>query len=141
MALVTLIGERIAKENGEFTYLGPNNDCKNCKLKTVCFNLKPGRKYKIKKVRDKRHNCKIHEGTVAVVEVEEQPIITTIDKKYTEGAKTKIEKIDCGNIGCKNYDLCNVKLQKEKKYTITKIYEDVKCPAGYKLKKAKLEDK
>ncbi len=141
MALVTLIGERIAKENEEFTYIGPNNDCKNCKLKTVCFNLKSGRKYKIKKVRDKRHNCKIHEGTVAVVEVEEQPIITAIDKKYTEGAKTKIENIECENIGCKYYYLCKIKLQRDKKYTISEIYEDIECPIGYKLKKAELEDK
>ncbi len=40
MTLVTLIGEKIAEEDMEFTYIGPNNDCRNCKLKTVCFNLK-----------------------------------------------------------------------------------------------------
>ncbi len=28
MTLVTLIGEKIAKENMEFTYIGPNNDCR-----------------------------------------------------------------------------------------------------------------
>ena len=141
MALITLIGEKIAKKDNEFIYLGPNNDCKNCKLKTVCFNLKSGRKYKIIKVRDKRHNCKIHEGTVAVVEVEEQPIITAIDKKYSEGSKLKIEKINCENIGCKNFDLCKVILQKDKKYTITKVYDDIECPIGYKLKKVELSDK
>jgi hypothetical protein len=139
--MVTLIGEKIAKENEEFTYLGPNNDCKNCKLKTVCFNLKPGRRYKIKKVRDKRHNCNVHQGTVVVVEVEEIPIITAIDKKYSEGSKLKIEKIDCDNIGCKNYYLCKVKLQKDKKYTITKVYDDIDCPLGYTLKKVELSDK
>ena len=47
MPLVTLIGEKLAIEDAEFTYLGPQNDCRNCKLKTVCFNLKPGRRYKI----------------------------------------------------------------------------------------------
>ena len=71
MPLVTLIGEKLAKENGEFIYLGPQNDCKNCKLKTVCFNLKQGGYYKITKVRDKKHSCNVHEGCAAVVEVQE----------------------------------------------------------------------
>ena len=69
MTLVTLIGERLAKEDEEFIYLGPNNDCRRCKLKTVCFNLKPGRRYKIIDIRDKRHSCELHEGNAAVVEV------------------------------------------------------------------------
>ena len=37
MPLVTLIGEKLAKKDFEFIYLGPINDCRNCKLKTVCF--------------------------------------------------------------------------------------------------------
>jgi uncharacterized protein (UPF0179 family) len=90
MPLVTLIGEKLAKNEAEFIYIGPNNECRNCKLKTVCFNLKIGRKYKITNIRDKRHNCNVHEGTVAVVEVQEMPIITAIEKKYSEGSKIKI---------------------------------------------------
>ena len=90
MPLVTLIGEKLANNETEFFYLGPNNECRNCKLKTVCFNLKIGRKYKITNIRDKRHNCNIHEATVVVVEVQEMPILTTIEKKLTEGSKTKI---------------------------------------------------
>jgi uncharacterized protein (UPF0179 family) len=140
MALVTLIGERLAKKDLEFIYIGPNNDCKNCKLKTVCFNLKENKRYKINKVRDKKHNCKIHEGTATVVEVEELPILTAIDKKYSEGAKSKIEKKDCNNIGCENYRYCRVKLQKEKTYEIKKIQGDIKCPLGYKLQKAEIKE-
>ena len=73
MVLVTLVGEQLAVEGEEFTYLGSNNECRNCQLKTVCFNLKPGRKYRITKLRDKHHDCNIHEGKVIVVEVEELP--------------------------------------------------------------------
>ena len=91
MSLVTLIGEKLAKESDEFIYVGPNNECRNCKLKTVCFNLKLGRQYKIIKIREKRHSCNIHEGDVAVVEVQEMPITTTIDKKLSEGSISKIE--------------------------------------------------
>jgi uncharacterized protein (UPF0179 family) len=78
MPLVTLIGEKLANEGAEFLYLGPNNGCRNCKLKTVCFNLKTGKKYKITKIRDKRHNCNIHDENVQVVEVQE---LTTIKKQ------------------------------------------------------------
>lgn len=140
MALVTLIGERLAKKNDEFMYLGPNNDCRNCKLKTVCFNLKPGRSYKITKVRDKKHNCNTHEGTAVVVEVEKQPILTAIDKKHTEGSKADIEKIDCNNIGCEYYDLCKMNIQKDKKYVIKKIHGDINCPIGHQLQKAEIDD-
>jgi len=140
MALVTLIGEKLAKVDNEFIYIGPNNECRNCKLKTVCFNLKVGRKYKITNVREKRHNCNVHEGTVAVVEVKELPITTSIDKNLSEGSTVSIEKKECDNIGCENYDLCKIKLQKDKKYKIIKTYEIIKCPLGYELKKAELSD-
>ena len=140
MPLVTLVGEKIAIEGAEFTYLGPINECKECKLKNVCFNLKPGRTYRIKKVREKRHQCKIHSGNVAVVEVEERPILTSIDRKLSKGAIVKIEKKDCKNIGCTYYDLCNRDINTEKKYKILKIHENIECPLGYKLKKAELSD-
>jgi uncharacterized protein (UPF0179 family) len=140
MPLVTLIGEKLAKKENEFIYLGPNNECRNCKLKTVCFNLKPGRKYKISNVRDKRHNCNVHEGTAAVIEVQEMSILTAIDKKISEGSETKIDDKECRSIGCVNYELCSVILQKDKKYKITKIYESIDCPIGYDLQKAELSD-
>ena len=140
MPLVTLIGEKLAKEGEEFIYLGPNNDCKNCKLKTVCFNLKTGRHYKITKIRDKRHGCNVHDGNAAIVEVQEMPILTTLDKKLSEGHTTKIEKKECRNIGCNYFELCNNAVQKDKNYKITKIYETIDCPIGYKLHKAELTD-
>ena len=137
MTLVTLVGEKIAKEGNEFIYMGPNNECRNCKLKTVCFNLKPGIHYEITKVRDKRHNCNVHEGNAVVVEVQEMPIITAIDKKLSEGSTSTIEKKECRNIGCLYYEICNnPALQKDKNYKITKIFESIDCPIGYELQKA-----
>jgi len=141
MPLVTLIGEKLAKEGNEFVYLGPNNECRNCKLKTVCFNLKLGRHYKITKIREKRHNCNIHEGTAAVVEVQELPILAAIDKELSAGHSTKIEKKDCRNIGCDNYEFCcNIALQNDKTYKITKTYKSIDCPIGNELQKAELTD-
>ena len=141
MPLVTIIGEKLAEENKEFIYLGPNNDCRNCKLKTVCFNLKLGRHYKIIKIRDKRHSCNVHDGNAVIIEVQELPILTTVDKKFTEGSKIKIEREKCGNIGCLYYDLCNdIAVSKDKTYKIIKVHESVNCPEGYELKKAELTD-
>lgn len=78
MLLVTLIGEKLANEGDKFIYLGPNNGCASCKLKTVCFNLKPGKHYNIVKVRDKRHSCDVHDEGVIVVEVQE---LSTLNNK------------------------------------------------------------
>jgi uncharacterized protein (UPF0179 family) len=140
MPLVTLIGEKLAIEECEFIYIGPNNECRNCKLKTVCFNLKPGRKYKITSVREKRHNCSIHEGNAAVVEVQELPIITAVDKKLIEGDNIKFEGETCRSIGCINFELCSTYLGKDKKYKIIKIYENIECPLGHELKKVELSE-
>jgi len=140
MPLVTLVGEKLAKIDCEFIYIGPNNECRNCKLKTVCFNLKPGRKYKITNIRDKRHNCNVHEGTAAVVEVQDLPIIIAIDSKLSEGDAIKIEGKDCRSIGCVNYDLCNSPPNKDKKYKIVKIFEKIDCPLDYDLKKAEISE-
>ena len=139
MPLVTLIGEKLAVEKDEFIFLGPQNDCKNCKLKTVCFNLKQGRRYKIIKVRDKKHSCNIHEGSAAVVEVQEMPTYVAVDEKISEGRATKIEKRECKNISCEHYSLCfNRGIQENKEYQIKKIHETINCPAGYNLRKAEL---
>ncbi|UCF13054.1 MAG: UPF0179 family protein [Thermoplasmatales archaeon] len=141
MALVTLIGERLADEDEEFIYLGPNNECKNCKLKTVCFNLKPTRQYKITKVREKQHNCSVHEGNVVIVEVSELPIVTSIDKKLSERTKITVDKKECKNIGCDYFDICtNKAVQEGKTYTVKKVYEKIECPEGYELYKIELTD-
>jgi uncharacterized protein (UPF0179 family) len=140
MPLVTLIGEKLAKKDTEFVYLGPNNECRNCKLKTVCFNLKPGRRYKVSNIRDKKHNCNVHEGAAAVIEVEELPIVTSADKNLPKGEKTKIKKKTCTSIGCVFYELCSIDIQKDKNYTIAKIFEEIDCPHGYGLNKVELQE-
>jgi uncharacterized protein (UPF0179 family) len=140
MPLVTLIGEKLAKTDAEFIYIGPNNECRNCKLKTVCFNLKIGRKYKITNIRDKKHNCNVHEGTVIVVEVQETPIIAAIDKKISEGTKIKMENVECRNIGCDNYELCSINFNKDKTFVVKEVMEDIDCPIGNELKKAEITE-
>jgi uncharacterized protein len=141
MVLVTLVGEQLAVEGEEFTYLGSNSECRNCQLKTVCFNLKPGRSYRITKLREKSHDCNIHEGKVVVVEVEELPLTIAINKELPEGATTTVEKKACKNIGCDSYDICtNPALQNGKTYTIKKVYGKIKCPRRFELYKVDVLD-
>jgi hypothetical protein len=141
MVLVTLIGEKLAKEGEEFVYLGPNNECKNCKLKNVCFNLKPKRKYKITKIRDKEHECSVHEGKVVVVEVREIPLLGSVNKKLSEGTRVKVEKRVCKNIDCNHFEICtNIALQKDKSYSIKKVHGRMECPKDLELYKVELID-
>jgi len=128
VVLVTLVGEQLAVEGEEFTYLGSNSECRNCQLKTVCFNLKPTRKYRITKLRDKYHECNIHEGKVIVVEVEELPLTIAIAKEPIEGATITVEKKECKNIGCDSFEICtNTVLQNGKTYTVKKVHGKMEC--------------
>jgi len=141
MVLVTLIGEHLAAEGEEFTYLGANNECRNCQLKTVCFNLKPGRKYRITKLRDKHHECDVHEGDVVVVEVEELPITVAVTKELEEGTTTTVKKKECKNIGCDFFEICTIPaLQNGKNYTIKKVYGKMECPKHNVLYKVDITD-
>ena len=141
MVLVTLIGEKIAEKDLEFTYLGPLNECKDCKIKNICFNLKPYYKYKIRNIRNKRHSCSIHKGDVVVVEVEQLPILTTIDKKYSKGSITQIHPNTCDDVLCDHYNLCHEpSLQKNKKYKITNVLSTIDCPQGLKLQEVELSE-
>ncbi len=139
MVLITLVGKKLAKVGNEFIYVGITQKCRNCKLKTVCSNLQEGRTYKIIKVRNKFHDCAIHDGGVVVVEVEKQPATANIKKEEAEATAVEYHAIKCDNISCNEYDFCNT-LLKEKEYKILEIIGDVDCPKKYKLKKVLIDD-
>lgn len=139
MALITLVGKKLAKVGNEFVYMGITQKCRNCKLKTVCSNLQEGRTYKIVKIRNKFHECWLHDGGVVAVEVEKQPALVNIRKEEAEGTAVEYKAINCDNISCREYENCVTPL-KPKEYKILEVKEDVKCPLGYKLKKVLLED-
>jgi len=141
MVLVTLVGEQLAVEGEEFTYLGSNSECRNCQLKTVCFNLKPGRRYRITKLREKNHDCNLHEGKVVVVEVDELPLTVAVPKEPSEGKTTTIKKQSCKNIGCDSFEICtNVGLQNGRSYMVKKVYEKIKCPKNHELYRVDVTD-
>jgi uncharacterized protein len=135
MVIVTLIGERQAKEGVEFVYRGPLTECKECKLKTVCFNLDVGGRYRIRSVRDVHHECKMHEDGVRVAEVERVKISGSVSKKAAlEGSTVSFEDIKCKSLGCAHYRICHpIGLEKHAKMRISKIRGDLACTEGNKL--------
>jgi len=141
MVLVTLVGERQAKPGYEFIYNGSLPDCKDCKLKTVCFNLVEGRKYRVKDVRSIHHDCQIHEEGVRVVEVDAVPLEIAIpDRMALEGAVITLDEQTCNNLGCEKEDLCTRHgLKVGLKYKVAEVGEDVQCPEGRKMKRVRLE--
>ncbi len=139
--MVTLVGERQVKEGNEFIYLGSLTDCKDCKLKGVCFNLEEGRKYRIKGVRGVRHECKIHEGGVRVVEVERAPLtVATNGKSAIEGSVITFEVPNCNETMCETYRLCHpIAFKNGIKAKIIGVGRDLACSRGYGLKEVIVE--
>lgn len=141
MPIVTLVGERLAKEGNEFVYLGPSPECKNCRLKTVCFNLKKFRRYRIVGVRDKKHSCNQHDGGVRVVEVEELPIVSSVEGRIKEGNKVRIRFIDCKRMDCENYNICHEPAVEENRdYKISKVLGEMDCMIGKEMMKVELTE-
>ncbi len=141
MVIVTLIGEDLAVEGTEFTYLGANSECRNCQLKTVCFNLKPGRSYRIMKLRDKRHACSVHEGQVVVAEVEELPILGMTDQEVTPGVTMRLYKYNCRNLSCPYLEACtNPVIQPDRSYVVNQVRGKVDCPRGATLYRVEVKE-
>ena len=61
--MITLIGKDLAKKGQEFVFLGPAEDCEDCRFKSSCVgNLEENRKYVVVEVRDNEQKCPIHSG-------------------------------------------------------------------------------
>ena len=77
--VITLVGKRQARVGNEFVYMGRTDKCIDCPLRKVCCDkLEPDRVYKVISVREREHDCPIHEGGVQLVEVEESGATMTL---------------------------------------------------------------
>ncbi|MDH4123851.1 MAG: UPF0179 family protein [Thermoplasmata archaeon] len=137
MATITLIGELLAKKGETFVYLGPLSECRDCKLKTVCFNLDVGKWYTISSVREIHHDCKIHENGVRVVEAEPVGIPASVLSRYAiEGISISFEPNRCSYFSCENYRLCNpIGINSGGKYQVTTVFNEIECKNGQPMKK------
>ena len=136
MAQITLIGKNIAKEGNEFYYLGPIEECSECKFNKVCFNLEIGSKYRITAVRTQEHECtEFDDDVVTAVEVEKIPTQATVGKRQAmEGSKITYKGSECKNISCEHYGLCHpVGKTPGEKYIVQKVIGDLECPCEEKI--------
>ncbi len=137
--IVTLIGEKQAKEGEEFIFMGPAKRCDGCRLKKACANLEVGRRYRVERIREgMKHECPIHEGGVCVVEVTEPPIKAIIEaKQAVKGSKIVFKTLDCEP---SLSDLCHPPgLMNGDKCTVLDVITDI--PGGLKLVELKREVK
>lgn len=108
MVLVTVVGELQCRRGFEFVFEGPLAECRECKVRNICFHLEENRRYRVTEVRDLHHECKVHEAGVRVVEVERVPTRATLPAKAAlEGSFITYQGGDCDAVGCPNYRLCN----------------------------------
>jgi len=136
MVLVTVVGEQQSKKGFEFVFQGPLAECRECKVKNVCFHLEQNRWYRVTEVRDVHHECKIHEGGVRVVEVEKLPTRAAIPARAAvEGSMLTFEESDCDRIGCPSYRLCRPAGAAEgMRFRIASVEKEIFCPRGESLR-------
>ena len=141
MVLLTVIGKTIAKPGAEFIFMGSNSSCKDCKVKTICFHLDQGTKYKIIGARDIVHDCPQHDEGVVVVQVEEVPRDIVIPKRQAmEGTTITFEMQKCSQRGCQHYLFCHpLGMGSSQKRRIVKVQEKIDCFDGQDLVKVILE--
>jgi hypothetical protein len=141
--MITLIGKDLAKEGVEFVYLGPADECKDCKFKSTCVeNLEENRKYIITEVKDNEQKCPIHsENMVIPVEIERAEIdILTTSKNIFEGSTFTFNAPECDE-NCEFQDLCFPEgLIENDKCIVIKNQGKHKdeCKKGFKLNKLTL---
>ena len=135
MANVTLVGEKWAEVGNEFTYLGPSSECKDCKVKTVCSNLREGRRYRINGIRETKHPCKVHEAGVVAVDFEELPVMAAMEtNKVMEGVVVTYVTNGCRNTACGHKRLCSQEFIKcDQKVKILALCGELDCGEGKSL--------
>ncbi len=118
--IYTLIGREMAEEGVEFI-AQDSEACKDCKRYPTCVkNLEIGRRYVIKKVRNKSFKCVIS-GEVVLVEVMPSEIPLLVEKKNAiEGMKFTFQPLLDGKD-----ELVNpYGLKKGDRVEITKVLEN-----------------
>lgn len=136
--IITLLGRDQAREGHRFIYSGPMQECRECQLKNICFNLEKGRRYRVVKVRDKEHKCSVFSNGVKVVEIEQVHFHAGVSKSMVvEGSVIKFQSLGCGILGCENWFLTHPPgVDEGTRIKVLKILGDVKCSDDSVFKEA-----
>jgi len=141
MVMLTVIGKKQAKEGMEFTFMGPISNCKECKVRNICFHLEKGAKYKVVSLRNVVHECPMHEDGVMVVQVEEVQRCAVIPRKIAiEGSTISYEVPKCTHRGCEHHSACFLSgLEPGQKKKVVKAMDKVVCIIGQNRVRVMLE--
>lgn len=105
---ITLIGKALAREGTEFVYRGEVHECEGCRVRKVCHNLLPNRRYRIVSVRTTTlHSCHVHMDGAYTVEVVEAPIPAAVSAERAILNSTITYEAGCTQSDCVNFELCN----------------------------------
>ena len=137
-AAITLLGREQARVGHRFIYSGPLQDCRECQLKNICFNLVEGRRYLVKHVREKAHPCAVFEDGVRVVEVERVPFRAGIPRSMiVEGSVITFHPQGCRSPDCSDYLLERPPdVPDGTRIRIIGILSEHTCPDGRRFREA-----
>ncbi len=136
MSQITLVGKNMAKNGEEFYYLGPAEECADCKYTKVCFNLEEGARYKVVGIRLQEHEChEFDNDSVTAVEVEKMTTPASVSKRQAmEGSRITYKGSECKNISCEHYSICHpIGKTPGSKYIVQKVNGDLDCPLDERL--------
>lgn len=135
MVLITLVGESQARVGGRFCFMGPQIECKECRLRSVCFNLEQGSMYEITALRDQKHDCMLTEAPAHVVEVVKIPTESAVPRKFAiDGSVITFQIPKCEQLGCDHYWNCHpAGIADGRKCSIVGVGREIPCPAGEKM--------
>ncbi|MGB1698118.1 MAG: UPF0179 family protein [Thermoplasmatota archaeon] len=135
---LTLVPTVLAKEGYRYTNHGDQNaeECDGCPVRTLCFKTPPGH-YEVDTVRDVKHPCKLHEGTMQVCTVKEIPITTSLEAKHLKGTAANWAPIPCGYPECDRFQLCHPQTPAGH-MEIVSVGEAIPCPMRYDIKEVQL---
>ncbi len=141
--MITLIGKSLAVKGQEFVFLGPADECENCRFKSSCVgNLEKNRKYIVVDIKENEQKCPIHaEESVIPVEVDRAKIdVLTTSKNIFEGSTFTYNAPDCDET-CDFHDLCFPEglIENDKCIVLENGGKHKQeCKKGYKLNKLTL---
>ena len=140
--MITLIGKDLAQIGVEFVYLGPAEECENCRFKSSCVDsLELNRKYVITDVKDNEQKCPVHSQNIVIpVEIERAQIdVLTTSKNIFEGSTFTYNAPKCEEY-CEFHDSCFPEglMENDKCIVIKNQGKHKECKKGYALNKLTL---
>jgi uncharacterized protein (UPF0179 family) len=108
MPQVTLLGAALSEPDTEFVYHGEADACAECPYRTQCLNLREGRRYVVREIREGAQmlDCAVHAEGVQAVEVEPVGFRANVPSKAAYVGSKMALPGQCPHTGCPSHHLC-----------------------------------